>query len=63
MGCPGVAASAAVGDTMGEASAMARFFKNGVEAARRVIFTVVASTASTLATPLPVASSPNTNDA
>ena len=48
---------------MGEASAMARFFRNGVDAARRVIFTVVGSTASTVSTPLPASFSPNTNDA
>ena len=63
MGWPGVAASIAAGDTMGEASAMARFFRNGVDAARRVIFTVVGSTASTVSTPLPASFSPNTNDA
>ena len=42
---------------------MARFFKNGAEAERKVIFTVVGSTASTLFTPLLAASSPNTKDA
>ena len=52
-----------LGDTMGAARAMARFFKNGAEAERKVIFTVVGSTASTLFTPLLAASSPNTKDA
>ena len=63
MGWPSVAAAMAVGETMGAASAMARFLMKGVDAARRVIFTVVASTASTLATPFSAASSPNTNEA
>ena len=63
MGWPAGAAAAAVGDTMGAPNAMARFFVNGADAARRVIFTVVGSTASMVFTPLFAASSPNTNDA
>ena len=62
-GLPAGAAAAAVEDTMGEASAMARFFRNGPDAVRRVIFTVVGSTASTDSTPVPSSSEPNTKDA
>ena len=53
----------AFGETIGEARAMARFFKNEVFAARIAIFTVVASTASTVFTPEFAASSPNTKEA
>ena len=56
-------ASMADGATTGAASAIAMFLMNGVDAARRVMTSVVSSGASTEATPLLDASEPKTKEA
>ena len=58
-----LAFSSAVGETIGEPSAMARFFTNGVQAARSTQVTVCSSVASTVFTPTPDSSEPKTNSA
>ena len=55
--------SRAVGLTIGAAMAIARFLRKGVDAATRVMTTVVSSLASTVETPLPSDAVPKTKEA